>query len=164
MSTADINLEEPEETGTTFIENACLKAEAAVKASGFAALADDSGVVVPALGGLPGIYSARWGGPERDFNKAMTRVEESLGTNPDRRAYFVCTVALALPSGQMHVFEGQLEGTLDFPPRGVYGFGYCPIFIPLGYQKTLGEMKPEERRQLSARKLAIDQLIEACFV
>lgn len=164
LSAADLNITEPEETESTFIGNAKLKAEAVMKASGLAALADDSGLSIPALGGQPGVYSARWAGPSRDFNVAMQKVEEALQPHTDHRAYFICILALALPEGDIHTFEGQVWGTLVFPPREGQGFGYDPIFQPEGYDQTFAEMEPQMKHSLSHRKRAFDQLMEACFV
>ncbi|WP_370636856.1 RdgB/HAM1 family non-canonical purine NTP pyrophosphatase [Afifella sp. IM 167] len=147
---ADIGLIEPEETGETFAENAVLKARAAAAASGLPALADDSGLAVEALDGAPGIYSARWAGDGRDFAQAMRNIEEKLaGLGADspqkRRAAFVCVLALAMPEGAVETFEGRVEGTLVWPPRGDRGFGYDPMFLPEGHSRTFGEMSAEEK-------------------
>src|ERR1700730_17525532 len=131
LSAASLGIPEPEETGATFEENAALKAYAAAEASGLPALADDSGLVVPALGGAPGIYSARWAGPAKDFRIAMERVQRELGDG-DRAAHFVAVLALACPDGHSELFRGEVPGTLTWPPRGDRGFGYDPMFIPLG--------------------------------
>jgi len=152
-SAADLGLPEPEETGASFAENAELKARAAADASGLPSLADDSGLAVDALGGAPGIYSARWAGPEKDFAQAMRNVEEKLrargATSPQqRRAAFVCALALALPDGAVETFEGRVEGTLVWPPRGDRGFGYDPVFLPEGETRTFGEMTPQEKHGL----------------
>ena len=141
----DLGLPEPEETGSTFAENACLKAEAAMKASGFASLADDSGLSVSALNGDPGIYSARWAGPEKDFNLAMDKVRLALGDAQDRRAAFICVLALCLPDGRLETFEGRVEGNLSFPPRGNKGFGYDPIFIPENETRTFAFSLKEKK-------------------
>jgi XTP/dITP diphosphohydrolase len=163
LSAAALGLAEPEETGASFIANAELKARTATAASGLLALADDSGLVVPALGGAPGIYSARWAGAARDFAQAMARVEERLGDNPDRRARFVAALTLAWPDGHAESVEGRVEGTLVFPPRGTRGFGYDPIFLPAGGRLTFGEMDPAEKHRVSHRADAFRQLVAACF-
>jgi XTP/dITP diphosphohydrolase len=149
-SAADLGLPEPEETGTTFEENARLKARAAALASGLPALADDSGLAVDALGGEPGIYSARWAGEARDFGAAMRKVEERLAgmgaTTPERRrAHFVCVLALGFPDGRVEDFAGIVDGTIVWPPRGNQGFGYDPIFMPDGHERTFGEMSTDEK-------------------
>ncbi|MFQ5957950.1 MAG: RdgB/HAM1 family non-canonical purine NTP pyrophosphatase [Alphaproteobacteria bacterium] len=165
---ADLGLPEPEETGESFAANAGIKARAAACAAGVPALADDSGLVVPALGGRPGIHSARWaetGGdsPERDFAAAMARVEKELADNPDRSAYFAAALALAWADGHCETFEGRVRGKLVFPPRGARGFGYDPIFLPDGYDETFGEMDPETKHRISHRARAFRKLIAACF-
>src|SRR5207245_5919170 len=131
LSAGALGLPEPEETGATFEANAALKAHAAAGGAGLPALADDSGLVVPALGGNPGVYSARWAGPEKDFVVAMHRVEDALAGKPDRRASFVAVLALAWPDGHLESFRGEVRGTLVWPPRGTSGFGYGPIFLPV---------------------------------
>jgi len=170
LGAAELGLTEPKETGTSFIENAVLKARAAAQASGLPALADDSGLVVPALEGAPGIYSARWGGPGRDFAVAMKRVEEQLRGKSDRRAHFVAALALAWPEGAVESFEGTVHGTLIWPPRGEKGFGYDPMFLPTGHARTFGEMTNEEKhglpprgKGLSHRARAFLKLAEACL-
>ncbi len=160
---ADLGLAEPEETGASFAENAALKARAAACASDLPALADDSGLVVPALGGLPGIHSARWAGPERDFRGAMRRVEAELGDSDDHRAHFAAALALAWPDGHCEIFEGRVEGALSFPPRGTRGFGYDPIFVPDGHAITFAEMEPAEKHAISHRARAFRKLVAACF-
>jgi XTP/dITP diphosphohydrolase len=157
-----LGLEEQEETEDSFVGNAALKARAAATASGLPALADDSGLVVPALDGAPGIYSARWAGEDRDFAVAMRRVEAELGPrNPS--AFFVCALALAWPDGQVESVEGRIEGSLVFPPRGTRGFGYDPIFLPAGRTLTFGEMDPNEKHAISHRADAFRQLVARCF-
>jgi XTP/dITP diphosphohydrolase len=156
-------LPEPEETGTTFLENAELKARAAALAARLPALADDSGLVVPALGGAPGVYSARWAGPEKDFRVAMERVQRELGGSPDRRACFICALAMAWPDGHVESFEGRVDGTLVWPPRGSRGFGYDPMFLPEGGTLTFGEMEPEAKHKISHRARAFAQLTARCF-
>jgi XTP/dITP diphosphohydrolase len=162
---ADLNLDEPEETGSTFIANAELKARAAAGASKLAALADDSGLVVDGLGGAPGIYSARWAGPQRDFRIAMERVERELTANgnSNRRAHFVAVLSLCWPDGHCETFEGKVFGALTWPPRGDRGFGYDPIFVPEGRDITFGEMDPTEKHAISHRAVAFRQLLAACF-
>jgi XTP/dITP diphosphohydrolase len=158
---SSLGLAEPEETGKSFAENAALKALAAAKASGLPALADDSGLEVAALGGAPGIHSARWAGENRDFGVAMERVArelEAVGAS-DRRARFTCALAVATPEGRVQVFEGQVSGTLVFPPRGTRGFGYDPIFVPEGYAETFGEMEPWRKHAISHRARAFEKLI-----
>ena len=153
IGAAELGLEEPEETGSTFRDNALLKARAAARGSGLVALADDSGLCVEALDGAPGIYSARWAGAAKDFGAAMARVERELearGAAPPRRAAFVCVLALAYPDGAVETFEGRVDGTLVFPPRGAAGFGYDPIFRPDGHERTFGEMSAEEKHGIPA--------------
>ncbi|MGE5271043.1 MAG: RdgB/HAM1 family non-canonical purine NTP pyrophosphatase [Thiohalocapsa sp.] len=159
---AALGLPEPEETGDTFEANALLKAQAAATASDFVALADDSGLVVPALGGAPGIYSARWAGLGKDFRPAMERVRHELGGH-DKRAYFVAVLALAWPDGGHALFRGEAHGHLEFPPRGQSGFGYDPIFVPDGYAVTFGEMGPELKHKISHRARAFAKLAAACL-
>ncbi|MAP18275.1 MAG: RdgB/HAM1 family non-canonical purine NTP pyrophosphatase [Aurantimonas coralicida] len=149
-SAKDKGLEDPEETGTTFEANAELKALAAMRATGLVSLSDDSGIAIDALNGDPGIYSARWGGPDRDFAMAMRNVEEKLqaagATTPEqRRAKFVAVLCLADPAGGTHLFRGEVEGTIVWPPRGELGFGYDPIFLPDGSDRTFGEMMSAEK-------------------
>jgi XTP/dITP diphosphohydrolase len=175
VTAAAAGIAEPEETGDTFEANARLKAEAAVAASGLPALADDSGLAVEALHGAPGIYSARWAGPERDFRLAMEKVNEALAEAgaddaESRRAAFVALTVLAWPDGHVEAFEGRVEGTLVWPPRGDRGFGYDPMFLPDGETRTFGEMSPEEkhwgrpgRGPLSHRARALAKLADACF-
>ncbi len=163
VGAAALGLTEPEETGATFEANAQLKALAAARASGLPALADDSGLAVAALGGAPGIYSARWAGPEKDFAAAMRRVERELAGKTDRRASFVAALALAWPDGRVETFRGEVHGTLAFPPRGARGFGYDPIFVPEGGRETFGEMEPAAKHAISHRARAFARLIAACF-
>ncbi len=168
LSAGDLGLPEPEETGTTFIANAELKARAAVAGSGKVALADDSGLAVPLLGGDPGIYSARWAGPERDFDLAMGKVWQGLQDKgaqsaEDHRAYFVAALTLAWPDGHCESVEGRVHGTLVWPPRGDKGFGYDPMFVPDGHDITFGEMDPDRKHQISHRADAFRQLTERCF-
>lgn len=162
VGAAALGLPEPEETGLTFEENAALKARAAAEASGLPALADDSGLVVPALGGAPGIYSARWAGPGKDFRIAMQRVRRELGEQ-DRRAHFVAVLALAWPDGDIAGFRGEVHGVLVWPPRGERGFGYDPIFVPDGHEMTFGEMEPADKHKISHRALAFEKLVSAAL-
>ncbi|CAN5305761.1 RdgB/HAM1 family non-canonical purine NTP pyrophosphatase [soil metagenome] len=163
VSAADLDLPEPEETGTTFVANAELKAMQAADLSGLPALADDSGLCVEALGGDPGIFSARWAGPDKDFGLAMRLVEDNLGAIDDapRDAHFVCALALAWPDGHVEWFEGRVDGTLVWPPRGDHGFGYDPMFLPDGAALTFGEMTPETKTPLTHRAAAFRQLVAA---
>lgn len=166
VSASELDLPEPEETGTTFRANAELKARASATASGLPALADDSGLAVKALDGAPGIYSARWAGPDKDFGAAMADVEEALkehGKDVDRTAKFVCALSLAWPDGHVETFEGEVFGTLTWPPRGDKGFGYDPVFVPQGHNITFGEMEPAKKHAMSHRAEAFKQLIDACF-
>ena len=157
-----LGLPEPEETGSTFEANAELKARAAAAASGLPALADDSGLVVPALGGAPGIYSARWAGPNKDFRLAMERVHREL-RDKDRRAHFVAVLALAWPDEEIAIFRGEVHGHLTWPPRGERGFGYDPIFVPEGYELTFGEIDPDLKHRISHRARAFAKFAAACF-
>ena len=162
-SAGDCNLPEPEETGSSFAENAAIKALAAARGTGLPALADDSGLTVEALNGDPGIYSARWGGPDKDFNLAMQKVHEALGDNGDRSAAFVCALALAWPDGHIEHFEGRVAGQIVWPPRGEKGFGYDPVFVPEGEIRTFAEMEPEEKHRISHRARAFEKLVKGCF-
>ena len=163
VSAATLGLEEPEETGKTFTANAELKARLASKVAKLPALADDSGLVVPALEGDPGIYSARWAGPEKDFDKAMSSVEFRLKNISDRRAYFIAALALCWPDGHSEIFTGRVYGTLVWPKRGSLGFGYDPMFLPKGSTKTFGEMEPGLKHSKSHRSKAFAKLTRACF-
>ena len=162
ISAGSLGLPEPEETGDTFEANAALKALAAAKASALPALADDSGLVVPALGGAPGIYSARWAGPTKDFRAGMERVQCELG-DKDRTARFVAVLALAWPDGRTELFRGEVDGTLTWPPRGDRGFGYDPMFVPHGGTLTFGEIDPAEKHRISHRARAFAKLVERHF-
>lgn len=161
VGAAALGLSEPEETGHTFAENAALKARTAAAAAKLPALADDSGLAVAALDGAPGIYSARWAGPTKDFAIAMRKVEDALQGKQDRRAKFVAALALAWPDGRCAVFEGEVEGALVWPPRGTKGFGYDPIFVPEGHAITFGEMEPAKKHQMSHRARAFAKLVAA---
>ncbi|MGF1550760.1 MAG: RdgB/HAM1 family non-canonical purine NTP pyrophosphatase [Sphingomonadaceae bacterium] len=159
---AELDLPEPPEDGVTFVDNAELKARLAADLSGLPALADDSGLVVDALGGDPGVFSARWAGPDKDFRRAMRRVHdalEALGPDAGRNAHFVCALAVAWPEdGQCEIFEGRVEGMLVWPPRGDKGFGYDPMFVPAGHDVTFGEMEPEKKHAISHRADAFARL------
>ena len=161
LAAGALGLPEPEETEDSFAGNALLKARAAAGASGRPALADDSGLTVRALGGDPGIHSARWAGPERDFALAMAMVDRALGDAADRSAAFVCALALARPGGAEAVFEGRVAGRLVWPPRGDRGFGYDPIFMPDGHARTFGEMEPAAKHAISHRARAFADLLSA---
>jgi XTP/dITP diphosphohydrolase len=175
VSAGDLGIPEPEETGTTFRQNARLKAETACQASQLPAFSDDSGLVVEALGGAPGIHSARWAGPSRDFGMAMEKVNQGLVacgavTPQARRAHFVAALCVAWPDGHVEEFEGRVDGTLIWPPRGDKGFGYDPMFLPNGEKLTFGEMMSVEKhrlppagRGLSHRARAFLMLAEACL-
>jgi XTP/dITP diphosphohydrolase len=165
LGAAELDLPEPEETGSSFVENATLKTEAATKGSGLPALADDSGLCVAALDGAPGIYSARWAGPAKDFRLAMKRVEEELQRSEihDARASFVCVLALAAPGAATEVFEGRVYGSLTFPPRGHMGFGYDPIFVPEGFRMTFGEMVPAQKHIMSHRARAFAKFVNSAI-
>ena len=161
MSAADLGLPEPAETEADFVGNARLKALAAARAADLPALADDSGFSVAALGGAPGVYSARWAGPARDFAAAMRRVHDEVGEAADRRAWFSCALCVAWPHGETATFLGRAEGNFIWPPRGAHGFGYDPVFVPLGGTRTYGEMLAEEKDTASHRARAMAQLLAA---
>jgi XTP/dITP diphosphohydrolase len=175
VSAGELGLPEPEETGTTFAENARIKAEAAAQAAQMPAFADDSGLAVEALGGAPGIHSARWGGPQKDFAGAMQKVETALqqrrATRPEqRRAQFVSALCVAWPDGHVEEVEARVDGSLIWPPRGTKGFGYDPMFLPQGFAQTFGEMDSEDKhglpprgRGLSHRARAFLKLAEMCL-
>lgn len=163
VAAGDLGLPEPVEDAPDFIGNAKIKALASATASGMPALADDSGLCVNALSGEPGIYSARWAGPNKDFNMAMTRVAGELGDHEDRSAYFVCALCLAWPDGHTEAFQGEVHGNLVWPARGDRGFGYDPMFIPTGFDITFGEMDPDKKHGMSHRHHAFVQLVDACF-
>jgi XTP/dITP diphosphohydrolase len=175
VSAGELGLAEPEETGTSFAENARIKASAAAMASRVPAFADDSGLTVDTLDGDPGIYSARWAGPDKDFGRAMQTVEDELRARgahapSQRRAHFVSALCLAWPDGHVEAFEARVDGTLVWPPRGDKGFGYDPMFLPDGHALTFGEMPSEEKhglpprgKGLSHRARAFLKLAEACL-
>jgi len=161
LSAAAFGIDEPEETGTTFAANAELKARHSFAQAKLPALADDSGLVIPALGGSPGVYSARWAGPDKDFVVAFARIERELkeaGQPGDVPAYFACVLCLCLPDGSAPTFEGRVHGRLSFPPRGERGFGYDPIFIPDGYDNiTFAQMDSAEKNRISHRAQAFEK-------
>ena len=174
-SAGELKLSEPNETGMTFRDNARIKAAAAARATGLPAFADDSGLAIDALDGAPGIYSARWAGPDKDFRRAMaeveTRLQERGATTPERRrAHFISALCVAWPEGDVAEFEGRVDGVLVSPPRGDQGFGYDPMFLPDGHARTFGEMSSEEKHELpprgkglSHRARAFFKLAEACL-
>jgi len=165
VTAAALGLAEPQEPETTFVGNAIIKARAAADACGLVAIADDSGLCVAALGGAPGVHSARWAGPDRDFGHAMALVESRLqeAEDRDRVAWFVCALAVAWPGGAMVAVEGRVDGSLVFPPRGDRGFGYDPIFMPEGGRQTFGEMDPTAKHAISHRARAFAALKSALF-
>jgi len=165
VSAGELGLPEPEETGSTYIENAELKARASAEGSGLPALADDSGLSVTALGGDPGIYSARWAGPEKDFAMAMQKVEDELqkqaaAGNTDRSAAFVCALTICWPDGHTESVEGRVHGDLVWPPRGDNGFGYDPMFVPTGHDQTFGEVDAAWKHSVSHRAIAFKDLLK----
>ncbi len=165
VSAAELGLPEPDETGATFVENSLIKSRSSAKTSGLLALADDSGLAVEALDGEPGIYSARWAGPDKDFTVAMKKVNDALQArgaveDKDRRAAFICVLSLAWPDGQTQVFEGKVEGTIVWPPHGTHGFGYDPVFQADGHDITFGEMDPQEKHAISHRADAFNKMLE----
>ena len=163
IGAGDLSLPEPAETETSFAGNAELKARAAARASGHFALADDSGLSVKALDGAPGIYSARWAGPTKDFSIAMARIERELRERAatDYAAHFTCALSLCSPHGEMRTFVGEVHGHLTFPPRGAQGFGYDPIFIARGMDVTFAEMEPHAKHAISHRALAFEKLLHS---
>jgi XTP/dITP diphosphohydrolase len=165
VSAGDKGVREPEETETTFAGNAELKALHSARATGLPALADDSGLCVAALGGDPGLYSARWAGPAKDFGFAMRKVEDALQAKhaTDRRAYFVACLTLAWPDGHCETFRGEIHGSLVWPPRGSNGFGYDPMFVPENETITCGEMEPARKHATSHRARAFAALVEGCL-
>jgi XTP/dITP diphosphohydrolase len=175
VSAGELGLGEPEETGTTFVANARIKADAAAKATGLPAFADDSGLCVEALDGQPGIHSARWAGDSKNFNEAMLRIERLLQErgakqSAQRKAYFISALCVSWPDGHREEVEGRVDGTLVWPPRGTQGFGYDPVFLPDGHQRTFGEMESVEKhglpprgKALSHRARAFIELAEICL-
>ncbi|WP_373492151.1 RdgB/HAM1 family non-canonical purine NTP pyrophosphatase [Parasphingorhabdus sp.] len=173
VSAGDLGLPEPDETGATFAENALLKARASAVGADCVALADDSGLCVAALDGKPGVYTADWaerqwfeGEPGRDWYMAMGKVEGLLaeqGPDVDRSAYFVATLALAWPDGHSEVFEGRVQGNLVWPPRGTLGFGYDPVFQPIGMEQSFAELDPAQKQAMSHRAEAFRKLVASCL-
>jgi XTP/dITP diphosphohydrolase len=175
VSAGELGLPEPEETGTSFRDNARIKAAAAAETSGLPAFADDSGLAVDALDGAPGIYSARWAGPDKDFGRAMQTIEDKLAEQGakapgQRRAHFVSALCVAWPDGHVEEFEAKVDGTLIWPPRGGQGFGYDPMFLPDGHSRSFGEMPAQEKhglpprgKGLSHRARAFRKLADACL-
>lgn len=165
LSAGDLNLIEPVEDGSTFVANAEIKALAAAKAANLPALADDSGLCVHALNNEPGVYSARWAGPGKDFSIAMHKVEEALIASgaSDRSAHFACALSLAWPDGHVESFEGTVNGHMVWPPKGEKGFGYDPTFQPDGHAVTFAEMPPQQKHSMSHRAQAFEKLVAACF-
>lgn len=167
VSAGELGLPEPDEPGESFAENAILKARSAAALSGLPALADDSGLAAMGLDGAPGVHSARWGGPERDAAAACRRLYEALAARfgsfaaADRRAAFICVLALAFPDGDVYTFEGRVDGEIVWPPRGGGGFGYDPIFVPKGESRSFAEMSAEEKQALSHRGRAVAALLAA---
>ena len=163
VSAGELGLPEPEETAPDFVGNARLKALAAAAASGMPALADDSGFCVAALGGAPGVFSARWAGPGKNFTEAMQRVHDEAADASDPRAWFACALCLAWPDAHTETFFGRVDGTWVWPPRGERGFGYDPMFLPAGGALTYGETQPDEKHATSHRARAFKQLLASCF-
>jgi XTP/dITP diphosphohydrolase len=163
VSAATLGLPEPAEDAPDFAGNARIKAVAAATATGLPALSDDSGFCVAALDGAPGVHSARWAGPSKDFAAAMATVHERIGDNQDRRAWFIAALCLAWPDGHTETFLGRIDGAVVWPPRGDKGFGYDPMFVPTGDQQTFGEMEPDEKHAVSHRARAFIQVLTSCF-
>lgn len=168
VSAGDLGLAEPPETGTAFVENARIKAEAAMKASGLITIADDSGLCVEALDGAPGVYTADWAGPKRDWMLAMAKVNDELNARgaitPERRgAQFACTLLVLWPDGEERVYEGRVPGHLTWPPRGAFGHGYDPMFVPEGESLTFAELDPGHKNRISHRARALEKLVRDLF-
>jgi XTP/dITP diphosphohydrolase len=163
VSAGELGLPEPEENAPDFAGNARIKALAAASASGLPALSDDSGFCVAALNGAPGVLSARWAGPAKDFAAAMALVNQTRGADPDQRAWFIAALCLAWPDGHTETFLGRIDGTLTWPPRGDRGFGYDPMFTPAGAQQTFGEIDADQKHAISHRARAFAQLLASCF-
>jgi XTP/dITP diphosphohydrolase len=162
-SASELNLPEPEETGETFVENAEIKARAISVATDCPVLADDSGLCVDVLGGAPGVYSARWAGPDRDFDIAMQKIMEATADFETCKAHFVSVLCLCWPDGHTETFEGTVHGHLSWPARGDQGFGYDPIFVPDGHLETFAQMDPAKKHAMSHRADAFNQMVTACF-
>jgi XTP/dITP diphosphohydrolase len=163
VSAGALGLPEPDEDAPDFAGNARIKALAAATATGLPALSDDSGFCVAALDGAPGVLSARWAGPSKDFGQAMALVHERMGANDERRAWFVAALCLAWPDGHTETFLGRIDGTAIWPPRGDKGFGYDPMFLPANGTVTFGEMEPDAKHAISHRARAFAQVLAACF-
>jgi XTP/dITP diphosphohydrolase len=163
VSAGALGLSEPEENAPDFVGNARIKAVAAATASGLPALSDDSGFCVAALNGAPGVHSARWAGPGKDFAVAMAAVREGIGDNPERRAWFIAALCLAWPDGHTKTFVGRVDGSVVWPPRGDKGFGYDPMFAPSGSDRTFGEIDPEDKHRVSHRARAFAQVVASCL-
>jgi XTP/dITP diphosphohydrolase len=163
VSAGALGLAEPVEDAPDFAGNARIKALAAASASGLPALSDDSGFCVAALDGAPGVFSARWAGPAKDFAAAMALVHERIGDNPDRRAWFIAALCVAWPDGDTETFLGRIDGAVVWPPRGDKGFGYDPMFVPVGGKLTFGEIEPDAKHAVSHRARAFAQVLKACF-
>jgi non-canonical purine NTP pyrophosphatase (RdgB/HAM1 family) len=163
ISAAALGLPEPAEDAPDFTGNARIKAVAAATASNLPALSDDSGFCVAALQGAPGVYSARWAGPLKDFAAAMATVHERIGDNPDCRAWFIAALCMAWPDGDTQTFVGRIDGSVVWPPRGDQGFGYDPMFVPAGFQQTFGEMNADDKHAISHRARAFAQVLASCF-
>jgi XTP/dITP diphosphohydrolase len=164
VSAGQLGLAEPVEDAPDFVGNARIKALAAARASGLPALADDSGFCLAAIGGRPGVHSARWAGPDKNFASAMARVNQEIGQAPDRHAWFIAALCLGWPDGHTETFVGRVDGTAIWPPRGTLGFGYDPMFLPTGAMQTFGEMPPVEKHAISHRARAFAQLLAACLI
>ncbi|MBS0638617.1 MAG: non-canonical purine NTP pyrophosphatase [Acetobacteraceae bacterium] len=163
VSAGTLGLPEPPEDAPDFVGNARIKALASATASGLPALSDDSGFCVAALGGDPGVLSARWAGPAKDFAAAMQQVNDRMGSNPDRRAWFIAALCLAWPDGHTESFVGRVDGEAVWPPRGDKGFGYDPMFVPIGATDSFGEMDPDAKHAISHRARAFAQVLASCF-
>ena len=163
VSAGELGLPEPEEDAPDFVGNARIKALAAARASGLSALADDSGFCVAALDGRPGVHSARWAGPGKDFAAAMARVNREMGEASDRGAWFIAVLCLGWPDGHTETFVGRVDGSVVWPPRGSFGFGYDPMFLPNGANLTFGEMAAEAKHAVSHRARAFAQVVAACL-
>jgi len=165
FSSLDFNIDKPKENGNNFAENALIKAHYTYEHTGLASLSDDSGICIEALEGQPGIFSARWAGPKKDFSEAIKKVEKKLKDLKIEKAcaFFICSLAIVWPDGSHQLFEGRVDGRLIFPPRGNFGFGYDPIFIPHGRKETFGEMDPKIKKKISHRAEAFKLLCQACF-
>ena len=166
ISSSELGIDEPEENGSSFEENALIKSSTTSKLSKTISISDDSGLCVNSLNGDPGIYSARWAGPDKDFLYAANKINKSLieKESKDLSAYFICVLAVSWPDGDYKTFKGRVDGTLTFPPRGNNGFGYDPIFIPKGYESTFGEMEPKYKHSISHRNKAFELLSKELLV